>query len=59
MDYRIVWEVDVIADSPTEAAREARAMQQDPEAFCHVYDVFTGTGECVRVDLDELDQEED
>ena len=28
-DYRIVWEIDIEADSPEEAAREALLIQRD------------------------------
>ena len=48
--FRVMWEIDVWASSPSDAAKEARAIQADPESTALVYDVWrkqTGT----RVDL--------
>jgi len=54
---RVVWEVDVDADGPREAAEEALRMQRNPESTATVFDV-TNERETVRVDLLE-DQDDD
>ncbi len=37
--YRVIWEIDVDASSPMEAAREAQAIQRDTESIATVYEV--------------------
>jgi hypothetical protein len=56
--YRVTWEIDVEADSPYEAAREAFAMQHDTladESIATCFDVRENVngelGEPVCVDL--------
>lgn len=50
--YRVVWTLDVEAESPLAAAREALAIQRDPEGIATVFDVYDDTGDDgVRVDL--------
>ena len=39
MNYRVTWEIDIEADSPLEAAQEAREMQADPESTATIYTV--------------------
>ena len=40
-DYRVTWEIDVLADSPQEAARIAQHKQQTtrPEYWCGLFEV--------------------
>ena len=38
--FRVIWEIDVWASSPGDAAKEARRIQTDPESHALVYDVF-------------------
>ena len=59
MDYVVVWEMGINnAATPEEAARRARAHQKDEAAEEPVVDVYSEDGECSRVDLEELLQEE-
>ena len=52
--YHVVWEIDVYAPSPREAAKEAQAIQQDKEATATVFDVTEeDTDKTVRIDLAE------
>ncbi len=37
--YRVIWEVDVWADSPRDAAAQAREMQLKPESVATCFDV--------------------
>ena len=50
--YHVIWEIDIYARSPREAAKQAQAIQQDKDTTATVFDV---TGEdsdkTVRVDL--------
>ena len=59
MDYVVVWEMEIKnAATSEEAARRARARQKDETAEEPVMDVYSEDGECLRVDLEELQQEE-
>lgn len=44
--FRVTWEIDIEADSPEDAAREALRIQRDTESIATVFDV-NGT----RIDL--------
>jgi hypothetical protein len=37
--YRVTWEIDIEADNPTDAAREARKIQRDLESTATVFAV--------------------
>jgi hypothetical protein len=37
--YKVMWEIDISADSPEEAAKRAREIQLDPESWATVFDV--------------------
>lgn len=55
-NYRVSWEIDVLASSPEEAAREARAAQTRPGTMATVFTVQgEGFTDPVAVDLTELD----
>ncbi len=52
--YRVVWENDIYAQSPREAAKEAQAIQQDKGAMATVFDVTEeDSDKTVRIDLAE------
>ena len=52
--YHVVWEIDIYAQSPREAAKEAQAIQQDKDAMATVFDVNEeGSDKTVRIDLAE------
>lgn len=52
--YRVQWEIDLEADSPEEAAREALRIQRNPESIATVYEIFTDEGvHITRVDITE------
>jgi hypothetical protein len=59
--FRVVWEVDVDANTPLEAAREAFSMMTDPESTAVVFSV-TGPDDArdtVTIDLLNLDAPEE
>lgn len=59
-EYRVTWEMDIEADTPQDAAKQARQYQLDPTAIVGVFDVRDhATGAQHRVDLDELAGETD
>ena len=37
--YRVRWEIDIYANTPREAAQEARRIQRDPESTATVFAV--------------------
>lgn len=51
-EYRVVWEIDIVADSPEEAAQIAKQYQVSGH-WCSVFDVFDEAGNMIQVDLDE------
>lgn len=51
--FHVVWEIDIEADSPQNAAREALAIQRDLTSLAMVFDVTDFKGETTRVNLDE------
>jgi len=52
--YRVQWEIDLEADSPEEAAREALRIQRNPESIATVYEIFNDEGaHIMRVDITE------
>jgi len=52
--YHVIWEIDIYAQSPRDAAREAQAIQQDKDAMATVFDVTEEDSEkTVRIDLGE------
>jgi hypothetical protein len=50
---RVIWTIDVEADSPREAALAARELQQDNASGAHLFVVLTESGEKVVFDFDE------
>ena len=40
MEFRVIWEVDIDADSPMEAIEKARAVQLEPGMPATVFDVW-------------------
>jgi hypothetical protein len=52
MQFRVIWEIDIDAEEPKEAAREARAIQLTPGMSAIVFDVWAYvTGKMHRIDL--------
>ena len=49
--YRVVWEIDIWAETPLKAAEAALQIQRDPNGTATVFDVFS-TGK-THVDLAE------
>jgi hypothetical protein len=63
MEFRVIWEIDIEAEGPKEAAQRARAIQLTPGMSATVFDVWAHTaGKMHRIDLveqtDRLDHDE-
>jgi hypothetical protein len=60
--YRVVWQIDVEANSELEAAQEAKAIQTDVESTANIFEVYDNSQNDVgkvtsgfsEIDLDEL-----
>lgn len=55
-EYLVTWAIDIYAESPEEAAREALRIQRDPDNIATVFEIRLGD-ESTTVDLAALDEE--
>jgi hypothetical protein len=52
MEFRVIWEIDIHADTPKHAAQDARAIQLNPDMPATVFDVWDHVKQRMhRVDL--------
>ena len=52
MQFRVIWEIDIDAEGPKEAAQQARAIQLTPGMSATVFDVWAHVaGKIHRIDL--------
>jgi hypothetical protein len=63
VEFRVIWEIDIEAETPMEAAQEARVIQLTPGMSATVFDVWAQVvGKMHRIDLveqpDRLDRDE-
>jgi hypothetical protein len=63
LEFRVIWEIDIEANSPKEAAQEARVIQLTPGISATLFDVWAhAAGKMHRIDLIEqperLDRDE-
>jgi hypothetical protein len=54
-EYRVRWEIDIDAETPEEAAREARKCIQDPGSIATIFSVVDKDGRETTVDLEHYD----
>lgn len=52
-EYLVTWRVELSANSPEDAARQAREIQLDPDSTALVYRVSGPRGEQYAIDLEE------
>lgn len=54
--YVVGWNMEIDAESPEEAARQALAIHRDPNSTATVFDVLEadGSGEAIRIDATEV-----
>ena len=53
-EYKVIWEIDLDADSPEDAAREAARIQRDPGSFAPYFTVLDKDGVETEVDTEEF-----
>lgn len=59
-NYLVEWQINIDAETPEDAARQAFAIMQRSGTSATVFDIYpedTKTGVPVRVDLTQMDQE--
>ncbi|MBA7484352.1 hypothetical protein ES707_19877 [subsurface metagenome] len=49
-EYHLKWEMDLVAESPEEAAKEGLATQRDLSSIASVFEVTDGAGNVTIVD---------
>ena len=54
--YLVIWEVDIYADSPREAAEKAWGHMRAPDSIANVFNVLDKNGVETIVDLSEEQQ---
>lgn len=54
MDFLVTWSIDITADTPEEAAREAWRYLRKEDSTANVFVVFGDAMEPVHVDLTEI-----
>lgn len=57
-EFLVTWQIDIEAETPEDAAREAFRAQRDPDSIATVFEVQErtkdGHSEPIRVDLEEV-----
>ena len=48
--YRVVWEIEIVAETPEAAAKQALHIQRDPYSGATFFDVRSPEGEITQVD---------
>lgn len=54
--YRVTWEIDIHADSPQEAARQAREIQLDPDNTADQFSVYEWDAPSSVVEVNALEE---
>ena len=55
--FHVVWEIDVHAETPREAAQQAFEHMQEPFTTANYFEVFDQDGNKTSVDLEEAEGE--
>lgn len=53
-EYRVTWSIDVDAETPEDAANEARSAQLAPDSLATVFEVTDEAGNTETVDVVEI-----
>ena len=51
--YLVIWEMDIYADSPREAAEKAWGHMRAPDSIANVFNVIDANGVGTLIDLEE------
>lgn len=49
-EYRVIWEIDLEAESPVEAAKLAQAIHRDPNSTASIFSVVDQSGKRFEID---------
>ena len=50
--FLVEWKIDIEADTPVEAAKEAMKIVRNPKTIATVFDVIDENGDVTQVDLE-------
>ena len=56
--YSVNWQIEIDAELPVEAARQAVEIHRDPNSTATVFDIYDEDGNYTRVDLLEIEEEQ-
>lgn len=56
--YSVNWEIEIEAESPEAAARQALKINRDQNSTATVFDIYDEDGNHTRVDLLEIEEEQ-
>lgn len=54
-EYHVEWSINILAESPKEAAQAALRCVLDRSALAHVFDVTASIGDVKQVDVERID----
>jgi hypothetical protein len=54
--FSVNWKIDIVAETPEEAAKQALEIHRDPNSTATVFDVYDDQGNCTCVDLLETEE---
>ena len=55
-DYTVEWRIELVAENAEAAAREAGRIMRDRQSTANHFHVYDEIGDCVEVDLQEIDE---
>lgn len=55
--FHVVWEIDIYAETPKQAAEQAFAAMQRPNTSANYFEVFDQDGVQTNIDLEEGEEE--
>jgi hypothetical protein len=53
--YRVEWLLDIEAESPADAARQALEIHRDPESLATVFHVYGNDGSVSVIDIEDVE----
>jgi hypothetical protein len=56
--FRVIWEIDIDAETPEDAAKQALGIQRDRDSNGTIFDCIDEYGNAHRIDVTELEQQE-
>jgi hypothetical protein len=53
-EYLVEWQIEIVAETPEEAARKALIIQRDTTSLATAFDVTDDAGDTARIDLEAI-----